>query len=167
MHAPVANVMALHALHATRHQPCRALPPCLQVAAQRLAICNDIGEASYLDASIAAILMARIRGLPHAQPILERMHARYGADPNQGSPEDYVVYLADKLFHGQIDKAGQRILNDYRTGLLGQFAIEHPSDVGATAQFEKLEAQAAAAVAEEKSDGGLGAGTSWEGVMVQ
>lgn len=35
-----------------------------------------------------------------------------------GSAEDFVVGVADKLFFGDIETAGARILKDYRTGAL-------------------------------------------------
>jgi hypothetical protein len=35
-----------------------------QAAAQALAICNDIGEASYVDSLIAAAMIIRIKALP-------------------------------------------------------------------------------------------------------
>jgi ribosome biogenesis GTPase A len=35
-----------------------------QAAAQALAICNDIGEASYVDSLIAAAMIIRIKSLP-------------------------------------------------------------------------------------------------------
>jgi ribosome biogenesis GTPase A len=35
-----------------------------QVAATRLAICNDIGEAAYMDSAVAAALASRAAALP-------------------------------------------------------------------------------------------------------
>jgi ribosome biogenesis GTPase A len=37
-----------------------------QVAAQRLAMCNDIGQAAYVESAIAAALVARCIGLQPA-----------------------------------------------------------------------------------------------------
>jgi hypothetical protein len=40
--------------------------------------------------------------------------------------EDYVKCLADKLFQGDTEKAGARMLKDFRTGNLGHVALERP-----------------------------------------
>lgn len=42
-----------------------------QIAAQRLAICNDIGEASYIDSMVAAALIIRCKLLPSAPQLLQ------------------------------------------------------------------------------------------------
>jgi hypothetical protein len=42
--------------------------------------------------------------------------------------EDFVAALADALFGGDVEKAGMRLLNDYRNGYLGDFALETPAD---------------------------------------
>jgi hypothetical protein len=40
--------------------------------------------------------------------------------------EDYVERLGYKLFRGDAEKAGARILKDFRTGSLGRLALELP-----------------------------------------
>jgi ribosome biogenesis GTPase A len=47
-----------------------------QVAAQRLAMCNDIGQASYIDSLIAAAMIIRFKQLPSARRICRRMGER-------------------------------------------------------------------------------------------
>lgn len=47
-----------------------------QLAAQRLAMCNDIGEASYIDSFIAAALLQVLRELPSFPAIHERLKLR-------------------------------------------------------------------------------------------
>jgi len=49
-----------------------------QRAAQLLAVCNDIGEAAYLDSQIAASLLDIFRRLPSSQATLPQLAARYG-----------------------------------------------------------------------------------------
>jgi ribosome biogenesis GTPase A len=61
-----------------------------QVAAQRLAICNDIGEAAYVDSIIAASFIMRCRLLPNGYRVLQKLEARYKVDARQGSAEDFV-----------------------------------------------------------------------------
>lgn len=98
-----------------------------QVAAQRLAICNDIGEASYVDSLIAGVLVATLRTLPRSAELLRALEARYKV-PVQPSmtAEDYVQAVAAQLFQGDVERAGQRLLKDYRTGALGNFCLELP-----------------------------------------
>eukprot|EP00983_Pelagomonas_calceolata_P062356 1147274-Pelagomonas_calceolata.AAC.6 len=47
-------------------------PEVLTIAAQRLAICNDIGEASYIDSLVAAALVIRCKLLPTAPQLLQK-----------------------------------------------------------------------------------------------
>lgn len=47
-----------------------------QTAAQRLAMCNDIGEASYVDSLMAAALLIRIKQLPRNRGPLGRLQQR-------------------------------------------------------------------------------------------
>ena len=49
-----------------------------QRAAELLAICNDIGEAAYLDSQVAAQLLEIIRRLPCKDSVLQRLASRYG-----------------------------------------------------------------------------------------
>ena len=48
-----------------------------QRAAQLLAICNDIGEASYVDSQIAATLVETMRELPSRHDSLARLAERF------------------------------------------------------------------------------------------
>jgi ribosome biogenesis GTPase A len=47
-----------------------------QTAAQRLAMCNDIGEASYVDSLMAAAMLIRIKQLPRSRGPLSRLQQR-------------------------------------------------------------------------------------------
>ena len=51
-----------------------------QQAAQRLAVCNDIGEASYVDSLIAASLLDTFTALPSARSLRRRLEQRYGVE---------------------------------------------------------------------------------------
>jgi len=48
-----------------------------QLAAQRLAMCNDIGEASYIDSFIAAAMLEVFSKLPSFPAIDERLKTRF------------------------------------------------------------------------------------------
>lgn len=52
-----------------------------QSAAQRLAMCNDIGEAAYVDSLIAAAMVDTLRSLPTGSAIMQRLNDRYGVNP--------------------------------------------------------------------------------------
>lgn len=62
-----------------------------QLAAQRLAICNDIGEASYVDSLVAAALLETLRELPGARGHCAKLMQRYGVPLTSSmTGEDYV-----------------------------------------------------------------------------
>ena len=135
-----------------------------QSAAQRLAMCNDIGEAAYVDSLIGAALVDTLRGLPTGDSIMGRLTERYGIDPQVGhlsrgcaalctrssgarcgswrpadapaaqgmTGETFVAELGASLFHGDPERAGQRLLKDYRTGALGLIALEQPPRLAAS-----------------------------------
>ena len=48
-----------------------------QMAAQRLAMCNDIGEAAYVASLIAAALFTMLSSLPAAEAVAARLEERY------------------------------------------------------------------------------------------
>ncbi|GIL66877.1 hypothetical protein Vafri_20347, partial [Volvox africanus] len=193
-----------------------------QLAAQRLAICNDIGEAAYLASAVAAALVLRVKQLAAAEVaavavaevagaeatstrgerrrgvggkkvaatasvttttaaaasvcesecsggggvlarVLEAMQRRYGVDPSTaGSAEEFVVAVAERLYGGDVERAGVRLLTDYRSGSLGRFALELPADL---ARRERREAGLRAAAnrrerAREQSEQRTGSGAS-------
>ncbi|CAK0784104.1 hypothetical protein CVIRNUC_007307 [Coccomyxa viridis] len=98
-----------------------------QLAAQRLAMCNDIGEASYVDSFIAAALLEVFRELPAFAAINERLKQRFSTFLQaELSGEEYVEGLAERLFQGDAERAGQRILKDFRNLALGRMALELP-----------------------------------------
>ena len=67
-----------------------------QLAAQRLAMCNDIGEASYEDSCIAAALLQVFRGLLTFPAINERLKQRFKilleADMTGVCPEEFNTF---------------------------------------------------------------------------
>ena len=98
-----------------------------QEAAARLAACNDIGEASYDNSAVAVHLIERIATLPRASEAISKVEERYEVEYEGSTGEDVVWALADRLFQGDPEKAGHRVLRDYRELRLGRFALEHPS----------------------------------------
>ena len=100
-----------------------------QAAALKLAICDDIGEASYDTQRTAAVFLDVLKDLQQAnspddyQDILQ---ARYGLTLDDCTGEDFVVQVATTKFQGNTERTAKRILNDFRTGLLGQWVLEWP-----------------------------------------
>lgn len=99
-----------------------------QIAAQRLAICNDIGEASYLCSLVAACLLRTMRHLPESDQFMERLESRYGLVLGDGNEEEYIYALADKSFNAEPERAGQRVLKDFRALKFGKICLEMPQD---------------------------------------
>lgn len=67
------------------------------------------------------------------------------------------MLVNDQCGAGEIEKAGARVLKDYRTCALGTFALEQPSDVDEKRRREVAAAaakRAAAAAAEEAGGNG-------------
>lgn len=102
-----------------------------QVAAQRLAMCNDIGEASYVDSLVAAAFLETARRLPSAPAILQRLRERYKLDLADYHGEEYVHALGDRMFNEEAERAGQRILKDFRGLTLGRICLELPDQFAA------------------------------------
>lgn len=95
-----------------------------QAAAARLAICNDIGEAAYAVAGVAAILVEIINRMPGAGP--EVLLRRYKMSSEGITGEEFLEGLADRLFQGNVNQASHRLLKDFRRGSLGTIALERP-----------------------------------------
>lgn len=109
------------------------LPPRLadQRAAARLAMANDIGEASYLASNVSAQLFEEMAALPgwlakngHRDALEKRF--KFEIDDDM-TGEDFVSMVADRTGGGgDLERAGVRILNDFRSGALGAFCLEPP-----------------------------------------
>ncbi|KAK9836759.1 hypothetical protein WJX74_007539 [Apatococcus lobatus] len=111
-----------------------------QAAAQRLAMCNDIGEASYEATLITAALLESIRRLACGPAILEVVHQRCGLPfPPGMTGDDFLIDFAAAKFSGDKETAAQRILKEFRTNILGNFALELPPAAAAAANPDVLE----------------------------
>lgn len=111
------------------------LPPRLsdQRAAARLAMANDIGEASYLASSVAAQLFEEMASLERwdkgdrkdGASLRSVVEKRFKLDSVEGmSGEDFVAAVAEKALSDDLERAGTRVLNDFRNGALGAFCLE-------------------------------------------
>jgi ribosome biogenesis GTPase A len=123
------------------------LPPRLddQLAALRLALCDDIGQAAYDGEAVAMAFVQMLSGLEGTaasgvKPGL--LEGRYGVpvQPLEGmtSVADHSVEAVRPDVHGWLEAAAarhtsgdtarmaQRFLDDFRRGMLGPLALELP-----------------------------------------
>lgn len=100
-----------------------------QDAALKLAICDDIGEAAYDTQRTAASFLDLLKGMEQHQspdayaPILQ---GRYGLALGDHTGEGFVAEVAAQKFQNDVERTAKRILNDFRTGLLGAWVLEWP-----------------------------------------
>ena len=123
------------------------LPPRLddQLAALRLALCDDIGQAAY---DVEQVALAFVRLLALLEPVaaagvapglLERRYglpmpvlpaatavAPMGALPATPDAANWLLAAASRHTSGDSLRMSQRLLDDYRRGLLGPIALELP-----------------------------------------
>jgi len=101
-----------------------------QDKALKLAICDDIGEASYDNQRVAVALVELLKDLDDTAEygLLPEspLKTRYELDPTSFTGEDYLHALADYRHQGNVERTARQLLNDFRTGLLGAIALELP-----------------------------------------
>lgn len=97
-----------------------------QIAAQRLAMCNDIGEASYTASLVAAALLRTMRALPEGPALMRRVERRYDLPFREMSEEEFVHALGEWKYNDEPERAGQRVLKDFRAQVLGRTCLELP-----------------------------------------
>ncbi|MDJ1168248.1 ribosome biogenesis GTPase YlqF [Roseofilum sp. BLCC_M154] len=94
--------------------------------AVKLAICDDIGEASYDNQRVAIALLELFQQLNAHVSTLEKLRSRYEVDPENCSSEDYLHTLAETKYLGDLERTACQLLNDFRKGNLGLFSLELP-----------------------------------------
>ncbi|WP_310427212.1 ribosome biogenesis GTPase YlqF [Chamaesiphon sp. VAR_48_metabat_135_sub] len=94
-----------------------------QLAAVKLAICDDIGEAAYDRQGMAAALIELCQELGY----VDGLNTRYGSVPTTLSGEEYLHQLANTKYRGDLERTSHLILNDFRTGVLGNIPLELPT----------------------------------------
>lgn len=99
-----------------------------QQAALKLAICDDIGDASYDNQRVAAALIDLVKQLMDtaAQILPDPLQSRYQLDPTLFTGEDYLHVLAQQRHQGDIERTARELLTDFRKGLLGKISLELP-----------------------------------------
>ena len=104
------------------------LPPKMndQEAALKLAICDDIGQAGYVSEHVAAAFLEWCRD--RGATICDRIKERYGFESLEPAGSLLVHQLAQQRHTGKVQQAADRILTDYRKGMLGNWGLEQPPD---------------------------------------
>lgn len=101
-----------------------------QQQAIKLAICDDIGEASYDNQLVAAAFVELLKDLElTTEPDLvpeSPLTKRYGLSPSPLSGEEYLNTLAISLHQGDVERTARQLLTDFRKGLLGEVSLELP-----------------------------------------
>lgn len=98
-----------------------------QEAALKLAICDDIGEASYDNQKVAAAFVDIVGELQETAPEVlpeNPFLSRYKLESTPYTGEEYIYKLAEHKYQGDVERSARTILNDYRKGNLGQFPLE-------------------------------------------
>jgi ribosome biogenesis GTP-binding protein YlqF len=100
-----------------------------QRAASRLAMANDIGEASYIASVMASAMIEELKRLPTWRSIKPGIVKRFKEERvDEMSGEEFVQRFADKTCGGDVERAGTRMLNDFRGGHIGNFCLELPPE---------------------------------------
>lgn len=100
-----------------------------QEAAVKLAICDDIGQASYDNQLVAAAFVDIVTSLEEqAGELLPKsaLYSRYELDPIPHTGEGYLHALAEHRYQGDVERTARKLLTDYRQGLLGTLPLELP-----------------------------------------
>jgi ribosome biogenesis GTPase A len=93
-----------------------------QANAAKLAICEDIGEASYDNQLITIALIDLLVNLGFP----DILQSRYHLDPIDMTSEDYLFQVGETKYKGDRERAAVQILNDFRKGLMGPIPLEFP-----------------------------------------
>ncbi|TVQ21300.1 MAG: ribosome biogenesis GTPase YlqF [Leptolyngbya sp. DLM2.Bin15] len=99
-----------------------------QKAALKLAMCDDIGDASYDNQRVASSLVDLLWDLADrpggANP--EVLKTRYGVEVQGLTGESYLENLGLERYQGDRERAARQLLNDFRKGSLGAIPLELP-----------------------------------------
>jgi ribosome biogenesis GTPase A len=94
-----------------------------QVAALKLAICDDIGEAAYDRTLVAAAAVDLFKELGVRAPLRDR----YGMDADHISGMEFIIAVAQgDRYNGDVLRVANLVLHDFRKGRLGPIALELP-----------------------------------------
>lgn len=96
----------------------------------RLAICDEIGSASYDKVIVAGVLVDEIRRVERRWGKewgdLERVEKCLKVETGELEGGVYLEKVANKLYGGNVDRVAVKLLTDLRKGKLGHVAFEAP-----------------------------------------
>ncbi len=93
-----------------------------QQDAIKLAICEDIGEASYDNQVVAAAAVDLLLNLGWEKAL----QSRFNFEPTGMTGEAFIQSVSDRSFKGDKERVARQILYDFRTGNMGQISLELP-----------------------------------------
>ena len=93
-----------------------------QEDAIKLAICEDIGQASYDNQVVAAAEVDLLLKLGHEKILQSRLNV----DPTGMTGEELIQEASDRFYKGDKERVARQILYDFRTGNMGQISLELP-----------------------------------------
>ena len=101
-----------------------------QTAAVKLALCDDIGTASYDNQRVAANLVEQLKTLQKitgGKVVPQHLlRDRYEVDEWEGTGEDYLIAMGETKYQGNVERAARKLLQDFRKGVLGPIPLEIP-----------------------------------------
>jgi len=103
-----------------------------QAAALKLAICDDIGQASYDNQLVASALVDFLNEIHiTANNLLPEspLKLRYELDSSSYTGESYLEALAEHRYNSDVERTARQLLTDYRKGFLGTVPLELPPNV--------------------------------------
>ncbi len=90
--------------------------------AVKLAICEDIGQASYDNQIVAAVAVDLLIDLNYDKVL----KSRFNLDPTGMTGEAFIQSASDRLYQGDKERVARQILYDFRTGNMGAIPLELP-----------------------------------------
>lgn len=100
-----------------------------QLNAIKLAICNDIGEASYDRVVVAAHMCDLVNELARKKGRyvnMRKINERYNFKFNDMTGEEIVYQVAESMYQGNSISAADKLLGDFRKGYFGFGSLESP-----------------------------------------
>jgi ribosome biogenesis GTPase A len=88
----------------------------------KLAICEDIGQASYDNQIVAAVAVDLLINLDYNKVL----KSRFNLDPTGMTGEAFIQSASDRLYKGDKERVARQILYDFRTGNMGAIPLELP-----------------------------------------
>lgn len=94
-----------------------------QQDAVKLAICEDIGQASYDNQVVAASAVDLLLELGYEKTLASRFNFNFS---EQITGEAFIQQVSDRSYKGDKERVARQILYDFRTGNLGKISLELP-----------------------------------------